>query len=96
MSRRIGERVKQVLAAVEQLGEATGKDVSVCLGLNLEAAHRYCYRSVQYGFMTRTDNRYSVVSGWREMVEKPRFHPSPKLKKVEIPRINSVFALGGL
>ena len=96
MARRIGERIKQVLAAVEQLGEATGKDVAVCLGLNLEAAHRYCYRSVQHGFMVRKENRYTVVNGWREMVEKPRFHPSPKLKHVEIPRINSVFALGSL
>ena len=93
MARPIGDRIKEVLAACES--PATVSQVADKLGGDIRNVSKYLHRAVRHGFAQKEAGVFSAVTGWRQMVERPRFHPSPKVKQV-IPSnlVNSVFALG--
>ena len=45
-------------------------------------------------FAVKEAGVFSAVPGWRQMVERPRFHPSPKVKRViQVNAVNSVWNL---
>ena len=96
MARPIGDRIKEVLAACD--GQpSTVSDVWERIGGDIRNVSKYLHRAARHGFAVKEAGVFSAVPGWQQMVERPRFHPSPKAKQVNhIPQINSVFALGSI
>lgn len=93
MARPIGDRIKEVLAACES--PATVSQVADKLGGDVRNVSKYLHRAARHGFAVKESGMFSAVPGWRQMVERPRFHPSPKVKQVMPTKfVNSVFALG--
>lgn len=98
--RPIGNRIRQACEIVEQIGPCCYADVHKHMdGVIRRNAGEYCDRAVFHGLMTvdRTGKpaKYSVVIGWREMLEKPK-------QGITVPKVgnkmpvSSVFDLGRL
>ena len=102
MGRLVGKRVKQVLAIVDELGDAATKQIHPYLsGVCFQSVHKYCVRAVELGLMTvsRAGRKctYRTASGWRDGLKS--LEPVPVLSEsmVQIAmktQPNSVFALG--
>ena len=93
MARPIGDRIKEVLAACD--GQpSTVSDVWERIGGDIRNVSKYLHRAVRHGFAVKEAGVFSAVPGWRQMVERPRFHPSPKVKRViQVNAVNSVWNL---
>lgn len=106
MARPIGERIKQVVTIVDEMGQATANQVLERMtGVCKHNVGKYCSRAVGLGLMTADRSAYRVVyrviDGWREVVAKRRPIERPAPPPMDVARTiqtqpNSVFALGNM
>ena len=104
MARPIGERIKQVVAIVDELGQANANEVLERMaGVCKHNVGKYCSRAVGLGLMTADRSAYRVIyrvtEGWREKLanRQPAKKPEPPVldvAKTIKTQPNSVFALG--
>ena len=102
MARPIGERIKQVLAIVDFLEEATAVQIhSYLSGVSGQSVDKYCGRAVKLGLLTVTRRgrfcKYFPADGWRDVVkdlDSTSIVSQLVVVSAKQTQPNSVFALG--
>jgi hypothetical protein len=96
--RKIGQRVIYVLQILEREGPSSYPQIAMQINfIDKLCVHTYMRRAVKYGLATvhkgEEFNIYTAKSDWRDAIEIKQ-PIKPRVKKVQKPMINSVWALG--
>lgn len=106
MSRPIGQRIRQVMAIVDQMGHATANQVLAQMkGVCKHNVGKYCSRAVGLGLLSADRSGYQIVYStqydWREKIaardpKRGEMDGATTVQRAIKTQPNSVFALGNM